>query len=229
VVLYGLADSTTTSEVVDFFESSITKAPRICKLLLGNLYQMEGKVDLAEKENNEIIAENPDTSLAVRAAINNLRIELYSRNNVQKAQEILSQVERKASLVNSMELAEAEHTFANYVDPKTGQMPNFKMAKNNSGEVTADTSISSQSVLMSNYPNPFNPSTQISYQLEKAGLVSLKVYDILGRNVATLVNRYQDAGKYNVTFNAANLASGIYIYQLRTNNLISTKKMILMK
>jgi hypothetical protein len=129
-----------------------------------------------------------------------------------------------------MELADAEHAFANYVDPETSQMPNLKMAKNNSGsEVSADTSISSQSVLMSNYPNPFNPSTQISYQLEKAGLVSLKVYDILGRNVTTLVNRYQDAGKYNVTFNAANLASGIYIYQLRTNNLISTKKMILMK
>jgi len=80
-----------------------------------------------------------------------------------------------------------------------------------------------------NYPNPFNPSTNISYQLPKAGYVSLKVYNILGKEVAALVNEYKPAGKYTISYNASALASGIYIYKLSSSNYSSIKKMILMK
>ena len=83
--------------------------------------------------------------------------------------------------------------------------------------------------LMQNYPNPFNPSTVIRYGLPRDGFVTLKVYDILGRKVATLVNEYEAAGSYNVTFNASNLASGIYIYQLKSGDFVANKKLILMK
>jgi hypothetical protein len=80
-----------------------------------------------------------------------------------------------------------------------------------------------------NYPNPFNPSTVINYQLPKDGLVSLKVYDILGREVRTLVNEIKSPGKYSVSFNASNLASGIYFYRLQANDYTCIKKMILTK
>ena len=83
--------------------------------------------------------------------------------------------------------------------------------------------------LAQNYPNPFNPSTIIKYQLPKDGFVTLKVYDILGREVKTLVNEYQSKGRYDVIFNAENLASGIYIYQLRSGSFIANKKLLLMK
>ena len=81
----------------------------------------------------------------------------------------------------------------------------------------------------SSYPNPFNPTTTISYTIPKDGRVEIKVYDALGREVATLVNEVKPAGKYNVVFNAANLASGVYFYRLTVNDLAVTKKIILMK
>jgi ligand-binding sensor domain-containing protein len=83
--------------------------------------------------------------------------------------------------------------------------------------------------LSQNYPNPFNPSTVISYQLPVIGFVTLKVYDILGREVATLVNEEKPAGEYEVEFDGSNLTCGIYFYQLKAGEFAETKKMILLK
>lgn len=83
--------------------------------------------------------------------------------------------------------------------------------------------------LSRNYPNPFNSSTQIKYGLIQAGKVRLKVFDVLGREVATLVDGYQAAGVYNVNFDASRLASGIYIYIIETGSFINVKKMMLIK
>jgi hypothetical protein len=83
--------------------------------------------------------------------------------------------------------------------------------------------------LRQNYPNPFNPSTTISFTLPQAGNVTLKVYNALGQEIATLVNGRQTAQNYEVTFDASNLASGIYIYTLRTDNFSQSKKMLLVK
>ncbi|MFN3427377.1 MAG: T9SS type A sorting domain-containing protein, partial [Candidatus Thermochlorobacter sp.] len=84
--------------------------------------------------------------------------------------------------------------------------------------------------LEQNYPNPFNPATNIKYSIRSAGLVSLKVYDLLGREVATLVNQVQQPGEYQVTFNASNLtASGMYIYRLQAGNFTRTMKMMVVK
>lgn len=80
-----------------------------------------------------------------------------------------------------------------------------------------------------NYPNPFNPSTSISFAVSQPGNYSLKVYDILGKEVATLVNEQLSAGKYKFNFNASNLASGTYIYKLTGNNVNLSQKMLLLK
>jgi len=83
--------------------------------------------------------------------------------------------------------------------------------------------------LEQNYPNPFNPATTISYSIKEKGLVTLKVFDILGKEVAVLVNEEQIAGSYNLKFDASSFASGIYFYTLKAGQFISTKKMILLK
>ncbi|OGU67565.1 MAG: hypothetical protein A2W30_04585 [Ignavibacteria bacterium RBG_16_36_9] len=89
--------------------------------------------------------------------------------------------------------------------------------------------------LSQNYPNPFNPTTKIRYEIpllggdERGGLVTLKVYDVLGNEVETLVNEVQPAGEYEVEFNGEELSSGIYFYQLKAGSFIQTKKMVLMK
>ena len=84
-------------------------------------------------------------------------------------------------------------------------------------------------LLEQNYPNPFNPTTTISYTIPTNGLVTLKIFDILGTEVADLINQVEDAGSYSVTFNASELPSGIYFYTLTSGNFIDTKKLILLK
>ncbi len=83
--------------------------------------------------------------------------------------------------------------------------------------------------LYQNYPNPFNPVTTISYDLPKPGDVKLMIYDILGREVKTLINTQQEAGRHTVNFNASSLASGVYLYRLSINDFVSAKKMILLR
>jgi hypothetical protein len=83
--------------------------------------------------------------------------------------------------------------------------------------------------LEQNYPNPFNPSTTIRYQLPQDGMVTLKVYDILGSEVAALVNEQKTAGRYEVNFDASRFASGVYIYKITSGGYVSSKKMLLVK
>jgi hypothetical protein len=83
--------------------------------------------------------------------------------------------------------------------------------------------------LSQNYPNPFNPSTTISYSIPKSGNLVLKIYNLLGQEVQTLVNQYQPVGNYRVTFDAGSLTSGVYFYSIRSDNFIQVKKMLLVK
>ena len=91
-------------------------------------------------------------------------------------------------------------------------------------------------ILLQNYPNPFNPSTQIKYSIPKSGIVTLKVYNLLGQEVATLVNKEQKTGSYTVNFDSSNmpgggqeLASGIYMYRIQSGGFSLTKKMMILK
>ena len=84
-------------------------------------------------------------------------------------------------------------------------------------------------LLNQNYPNPFNPTTKISYQLPESGNVTLKIYDVLGNEIATLVNEEKTAGIYQVDFNVSYLTSGMYFYKLTSGRFSETKKMLLLK
>ncbi|MBI1939863.1 MAG: T9SS type A sorting domain-containing protein [Ignavibacteriales bacterium] len=84
-------------------------------------------------------------------------------------------------------------------------------------------------LLMNNFPNPFNPGTTITYQLPKQSKVKIRICDMLGREVATIVNEEKSAGVYSVLFEGNNLSSGIYFYQLQTDEIILTKKFVLIK
>ena len=83
--------------------------------------------------------------------------------------------------------------------------------------------------LSQNYPNPFNPTTKIKYSIPEAGKVSLKLFDILGREVMTVLDQFQVAGSYTATLDASKLATGVYMYKLESGSFRSVKKMILLK
>jgi hypothetical protein len=83
--------------------------------------------------------------------------------------------------------------------------------------------------LEQNYPNPFNPTTSIRFSIKNDGFVTLKVFDSLGREVKTLISQNVAAGKYDISFDASDLTSGMYVYQLSAENRIETKKMMLLK
>jgi hypothetical protein len=102
--------------------------------------------------------------------------------------------------------------------------PTVVTGVSNSGNTTP-----SSFSLAQNYPNPFNPSTTIKFSLPKNSFVNIKVYDITGKETAQLVDDYKTAGEYEVNYDAANLASGIYFYTLKTDGFTDTKKMMLVK
>jgi hypothetical protein len=83
--------------------------------------------------------------------------------------------------------------------------------------------------LAQNYPNPFNPETHINYSIPQSGYISLKVYDLLGQDVATLFEGVRQSGNYEVIFDGKGLTSGVYLYRLVANNFIQTKKLILLR
>ena len=108
--------------------------------------------------------------------------------------------------------------------------PTAGLAKASLNELTlGGLDIPTSYALEQNYPNPFNPSTTINYQIPKDGLVSLKIYDALGREVKTLLNEYKSTGKHSVQFDASHLASGVYFYSIHAGDFVDVKKMMLIK
>jgi hypothetical protein len=90
-------------------------------------------------------------------------------------------------------------------------------------------SVPEEFALAQNYPNPFNPTTTIKYQIPELSFVTLKIYDVLGDEIATLISEEKSIGSYEVEFNAASLTSGVYFYQLKAGSFVETKKIVLMK
>ncbi|MCI0472284.1 MAG: C25 family cysteine peptidase, partial [Ignavibacteria bacterium] len=109
-------------------------------------------------------------------------------------------------------------------------LPNITLVINTmTGTQNVSTELPKEYSLMQNYPNPFNPVTKINFALPKQGFVSLKIYDVLGREVSTLVNEVRQAGAYSVDFDASHLSSGVYFYRLESGAFSDIKRMILIK
>ncbi|MFA6440326.1 MAG: T9SS type A sorting domain-containing protein, partial [Bacteriovoracaceae bacterium] len=98
-----------------------------------------------------------------------------------------------------------------------------------SADVSTESSLPKEFALHQNYPNPFNPATMISFSLPTSQMVTLTVFDLLGKEVSTLIHEIQSPGTYNISFDGSNLVSGIYFYRLRAGTYVETKKLILMK
>ena len=105
----------------------------------------------------------------------------------------------------------------------------FTVDKETGVEEDMNTALPFVFYLSQNYPNPFNPLTTISYQLPFSGQVSIKVYDIIGQEIATLVNEFKEPGEYTVIWNAEDMPSGLYFYSLKANGFTQTKKMLFHK
>jgi endo-1,4-beta-xylanase len=113
----------------------------------------------------------------------------------------------------------------------TGEMPlDFEFVLDSIGVTgTSEREIPGKFLLSQNYPNPFNPSTTIEYSVPKAAFVSVRMYDILGREVATLVNEKKQPGKYQVSWDASNMPSGVYFYRLQSGSYAASKKLLVLK
>jgi hypothetical protein len=129
-------------------------------------------------------------------------------------------------LVNTQLVGSGSYTIPN---PDALQQLKLVVNYNNATDVEVEKPLPGNFNLSQNYPNPFNPSTKISYQLKVTSQVTLKVYDWLGSEVATLVNEEQASGGYEFNFDGNGLTSGIYFYSLKAGDYGDTKSMILMK
>ncbi len=131
-----------------------------------------------------------------------------------------------ASTKNELELAkDIAEAVCNQVTIAAGKVPDYNILYKTG---TSD-NLPTEYTLYSNYPNPFNPSTVIRYAIPGDGFVTLKVYDMLGKEVASLVNEKQEQGIYSANFDASKLSSGVYIYKLQVNNFTAAKKMVLIR
>jgi len=129
----------------------------------------------------------------------------------------LTEVNPAGQVVYELSLPSGQMSYRAYRD-EWGVMTNVQT------EQTAD-----KFELMQNYPNPFNPLTNIKYQIANNSFVSIKIYDINGREIKNLVNEFKPAGYYTVSFNGSNIASGVYFYKIQAGNFSETKKMVLIK
>ena len=151
---------------------------------------------------------------------------LYGAKDRTKAQEMLNDLSKNSDGF-AFELALAKHDFESYAF-NTTKMSAQKLQNGMKKSVSIGKSIPAFS-LDQNSPNPFNPTTMISFEIPEACLVSLIVYDYIGREVQTLINDYRASGRYTVSCNASNLASGVYFYRLTASTSTSIKKMLLIK
>ncbi len=155
----------------------------------------------------------------------------YSGSNLQNYNNILYQVSVNEIGSKTVKMCLEVNDNLNGFYTVTDKMNDEDVfAKLNTKEVNLVENIEITSYdLFQNYPNPFNPSTTISYQVPDNCRVTLKVFDVLGKEVTTLVDEYKSKGKYDVQFNAKHLASGMYIYQIKAGDFVSSKKLMLMK
>lgn len=190
----------------------------IAKLILSG-YEKEKKVSMLD----EIIVEYDDQPIVETALMNKFLFYFNELKDYDKAINVMDYIGLKYP--DSPVYAEAKDHFRVLNLSNGFEKEETKIILSNQKKLAASDEI----CLGDNYPNPFNPTTTIRYQILQDGHISLKIYDMLGREVAELVNENKKAGDYTVNFDGSKLSSGVYIYKLLGNNVNISKKMILMK
>jgi len=221
---------------VTYNNNYLTAAEAGYNYLISNFY-VPNAMAFRTTDGNDIATYTPLNFAAVAGALREAKLVL----NKQEAPLIYTRFFKKVG--NKMQLSEAESSGETGNDSDGDGVPYTPDQADNLPPVFATeatlnlfiTSVNEQPALITdyklnqNYPNPFNPSTVISYQLPEDNNVTLKVFNLLGAEVATLVSGKQTSGVHKITFNAANLASGIYFYKLQAGNYTSVKKLMLLK
>ena len=209
VALYNCYNEETAPDIIKYFSSLPPQASKDLKFLLSNLYLKQGKVALAKGVNNIVIHDNPNTALSQRGKLNNMYIALDIDNNIDSASAIFTGVLNNPYLLSESDLSQAQERIGTYASTRGKAKPNFKMQGGTNTYNSTPTIIS-----LNSYPNPFNPTTNIRYQLIENSRVSIKVYDILGRQITTLVDGNKIAGQYTAVFDGSHYASGVYFVRM---------------
>lgn len=245
VELYNCYSKETADEIIKFFNSLPEKASKDHKLLLSYLYLKNGEVKTAMEVNNTLIAENPNTQLATRAKLNNVYITLYDENNISEAIKIFNEVAGKIELSNLMELYLVRDAIETYgktygLEVKgLSALPDFETTEEKLNKQDG-MEIPDQYALLGNYPNPFNPSTTISYALPYQSSVELIIYDLMGREVKSFNVSSESAGYNELVWDGRNgngnfVSSGVYFYRISIKSLennerfIKTAKLLMLK
>jgi tetratricopeptide (TPR) repeat protein len=188
--------------------------------LLANMYGLRGNYVEALALYDDVIKKYPNTIEERNARVQKIYYTLAGVKDESSAKQQLSELLDKYKSGDDIEMIK------NFVDHSVSSPGNLFKALPKNGEVSL--TITEYS-LSANYPNPFNPVTSIDYQIPKDGMVTLKVYDMLGREVQTLVNDYKTTGRYSVEFNAGDFSSGMYIYRMASGEYAAVKKMLMIK
>lgn len=170
----------------------------------------------------------PESQNAANYAITN-NVKVNSASLGPNGTEVILKTTDHANDVNYQITMSNLKDVAGNLIAQDGRILQYRLSENTSNGNQSESGIPDKYELNQNYPNPFNPSTTIKFALPQKSSVSLIVYDILGKEVATLVNEVKEAGYYQVSFNGTNLASGTYIYRIKTEDFVETKKMLIVK
>mgnify|MGYP000051744754 CR=1 FL=1 len=230
-------------------DNSIPTTGNLVGVGIVNNYNSTGKLLVIQDYNNRILIFNSPTPLPVQIINFNIRtnaklIQLLWQTATEQSNYGF-EVERKSlnDLWQKVDFVQGKGTTTTtnnyqYTDYNVheGKTYTYRLKQidtdgkvNYSQEQSITVGVPTSPSLSPNYPNPFNPTTMINYQLAEKGKVILKVYNVLGKEVATLVNEEQSAGVYSVKFNASLLSSGVYFYKITSGSFIDMKKMVLLK
>jgi hypothetical protein len=215
----------------DSYLTNLMGNARIAKLKsLSAAYRVQAKIDQRNYDDaitlaQSLIASSPDDELWFYCN-SELVLAYEAKGDLTSAEASYSAMQSRGQSINSEGTANLRQILDHARTVGTGSSA---QGSGNSNDPLNQTAKTTSSITSQNFPNPFNPQTVISYNLPENSLVQLKVYDILGREVATLVNEFQEAGLRTVSFDAASMPSGVYFYRINAGKFSEVKKMLLMK
>lgn len=199
-----------------FSSTQSVLAPYLYSKILGRKQQYSEAITSLSKISSS-------SSFAKAAKLAEFYINLNGLNDASRAEELLHELSANGSK-NDIALKLAQHDFATVFQNAQDEIGKTK------GHLSKSSGIQPLSYSLSqNFPNPFNPSTSIKFSIQDPGNVELKIYDVLGKEVTTLVNGYKEAGNYTESFDASRLSNGVYLYKITSGSFIAIKKMILLK